>query len=157
VANILINNFLDGRSACYLAYSLPLNVLYLVADDGITLLFGNVLTSSGSTGNSQCTVSWGNAPLSGDGNTLTLTLTIAFSAGFAGNKVIYQAAVDTTEHSFGWQPLGVLQAPGPPQTTTTEVTGMSPGARNRRNTNHFLLQLFRYQGLPGYWRREHPR
>src|SRR6185369_364477 len=34
VLNILINNFLDGRNACYLAYSRPGAVLYLVSDAG---------------------------------------------------------------------------------------------------------------------------
>src|SRR4030088_2878227 len=34
VVNVLINNFLDGRQACYLAYSQPSNVLYLVNDAG---------------------------------------------------------------------------------------------------------------------------
>jgi hypothetical protein len=36
VVDILINNFLDGRQACYLAYSRPLNTLYLVDDTGGT-------------------------------------------------------------------------------------------------------------------------
>ena len=44
VVNILINNFLDGRSACYLAYSRPSNVLYLVDDTGSKLLPGVVLS-----------------------------------------------------------------------------------------------------------------
>ncbi|HYW48094.1 MAG TPA: hypothetical protein VE959_34845, partial [Bryobacteraceae bacterium] len=34
VVNVLINNFLDGRNACYLAYSRSAGVLYLVANDG---------------------------------------------------------------------------------------------------------------------------
>src|SRR6185295_19392628 len=34
VLNILINDFLDGRNACYLAYSRPAGVLYLVNDAG---------------------------------------------------------------------------------------------------------------------------
>ena len=34
VANVLVNNFIDGRSACYLAYSVPSSTLYLVDDSG---------------------------------------------------------------------------------------------------------------------------
>ena len=34
MTDVLINNFLDGRSACYLAYSRSAGVLYLVADNG---------------------------------------------------------------------------------------------------------------------------
>src|SRR5439155_15215115 len=55
VLNVLINNFLDGQHACYLAYSRPLNVLYLVNDAGTGLLQGLVLDGSGgSVSNSQC-------------------------------------------------------------------------------------------------------
>ena len=39
VVNILINNFLDGRNACYLAYSRSAGVLYLVNDAGTALLW----------------------------------------------------------------------------------------------------------------------
>jgi len=47
VVNILINNFLDGRAACYLAYSEPLNVLYLVNDSGTGLSAGLALNGGG--------------------------------------------------------------------------------------------------------------
>src|SRR4029077_14846174 len=87
VVNILINNFLDGRNACYLAYSRPANVLYLVNDAGTALLPGVVLNGSGSTGNSQCSISVAGTPTT-SGNTLTLTLGVTFSASFAGNKVV---------------------------------------------------------------------
>src|SRR5262245_56290811 len=43
VVNVLINRFLDGRNGCYLAYSRPNNVLYLVNDSGTALLSGRVL------------------------------------------------------------------------------------------------------------------
>jgi hypothetical protein len=127
VVNILINNFLDGRHACYLAYSRPLNVLYLVGDDGSTLSAGAVLTSNGSTSNSQCTVSWGSSPVVTSGNVLTLTLTMTFNAGFAGNKVVYMAARDVSQNNSGWLSEGVWQVPGAPA-GTTGVTGMSPAS-----------------------------
>jgi len=139
VVNVLINNVLDGRHACYLAYSQPLNVLYLVGDDGGTLSAGSELTSSGSTGDSQCTVSWGSAPVTASGNTLTLTLTVSFSAGFAGNKVTYMAAGDVFQDNSGWRALGVWQVPistpaGP------WVTGMSPNSSsNLANTYTFTF------------------
>ncbi|SPF52305.1 hypothetical protein SBA4_50008 [Candidatus Sulfopaludibacter sp. SbA4] len=46
VVNVLINNFLDGRQSCYLAYSRPLNTLYLVNDTGTALLPGLELNGS---------------------------------------------------------------------------------------------------------------
>ena len=42
VVNILINGTLDGRNACYLAYSQPSKTLYLVNDDGAGLSRGLV-------------------------------------------------------------------------------------------------------------------
>ncbi|SPF56872.1 hypothetical protein SBA4_960012 [Candidatus Sulfopaludibacter sp. SbA4] len=87
VVNILINNFLDGRQACYLAYSQPLNVLYLENDAGAGLLPGVTPGGDADLSNSQCSVS---GTAGGNGSTLTLTLTISFGP-FSGNKVIYVA------------------------------------------------------------------
>jgi len=108
VVNILINNFLDGRHACYLAYSNPLGVLYLVNDAGTALLPGQSLSTSGSIGNSQCTVSWGASPVVVSGNNLTISLTLVFSAtAFGGNRVVYLAARDASEgNNTGWQAMG---------------------------------------------------
>jgi len=126
VVNILINNFLDGRGACYLAYSRPLNVLYLVNDSGTGLLAGLALNGGGSIGNSQCTIGGAGSSASGVGNTLTLTLNIMFGASFAGDKVVYLAAGDVTGRDSGWMPSGVWQVPGSASAVTTTVTGMSP-------------------------------
>jgi hypothetical protein len=126
VLNILVNNALDARQSCYLAYSQPQNVLYLVADDGIALLPGSALTSSGNISNSQCMVSWGGSPVVVNGTSLSLTLTISFNAAFTGNKVVFMAARDVAQVNSGWQALGVWQVPGAVQSTTTAVLGMSP-------------------------------
>src|SRR5437016_4888683 len=57
VVNLLINTYLDGRTACYLAYSRPQNALYIVADNGdATRISGKVMDGVGTVGNSQCTV-----------------------------------------------------------------------------------------------------
>ena len=107
VQNILINNFLDGRHACYLAYIRPLNVLYLVNDPGTELLPALTLNGSGSLTNSQCTVTGAGSSASGNGNTITLTLNISFLAAFNGNRVIYMAARDGTDaNNSGWQAMG---------------------------------------------------
>jgi hypothetical protein len=111
VVNVLINNFLDGRSACYLAYSRPANVLYLVADDGGTLL-GLPMNGSGSVGNSQCTVTGAGSSASGNGAVLTLTLNLSFTPAFAGYKVTYMAARDLEGGNSGWHALGTWAVPG---------------------------------------------
>jgi len=103
--NILANTSLNGRQACYLAYSRPLNVLYLVNDPGTALLPGQSLATSGTLSNSQCTVSWGNNAAIANGNTLTLALNIGFASGFGPNLVFYLAARDVNEaNNTGWQP-----------------------------------------------------
>jgi len=122
VVNVLINNVLDGRNACYLAYSRPAGVLYLVEDDGGTLSTGLALEGAGSVSNSQCTVAGASSVASGSGNTLTLILNLSFAAGFGGNKVVYLAAGDVAGGNSGWQALGVWQAPFTPTGTIAVVS-----------------------------------
>jgi len=105
---VLINNFLDGRKACYLAYSAPANTLFLVDDAGeaggpfagqMALNGGN-----GSIGNGQCVVTGVGSAVSTAPSTLTLTLNIAFTAAFTGNRVVYVAGRDRAEgNNTDWQ------------------------------------------------------
>jgi len=122
VVNILINNALDGRNACYLAYSRASGVLYLVADNGGTLSQGLALGGSGSVSNSQCTVASAASSAAGSGSTLTLTLNISYTAGFGGNKLVYLAARDLEGGNSGWQALGVWQVPFTPAGTIAVVS-----------------------------------
>jgi len=127
VVNILINNFIDGRGACYLAYSVPASTLYLVNDAGLAqgpYAGGIVLGNSGTIQNSQCSV--GLTSATGNGNTLTLMLSVNFTPAFAGNRIIFLAAGNTAQVNSGWMPLGVWIVPGSSPTTTTSVVGMTP-------------------------------
>jgi hypothetical protein len=129
VVNVLINNFIDGRSACYLAYSVPQSTLYLVNDAGTPQgpYAGSIaLGGAGTIQNSQCTVALVSA--SGSGDNLTLTLTLTFTQAFAGRKILYIAARDASQNNSGWIPLGVWQVPGAAQTTTTAIAGISPAS-----------------------------
>jgi len=129
VVNVLINNFIDGRSACYLAYSVPSSTLYLVNDAGLAggPYAGSVaLGNSATLQNSQCMVSLTSA--NGNGNTLTLTVNATFKTAFGGNKILYEAARDLEQNNSGWVPMGVWQAPGATQPTTTAVVGMNPAS-----------------------------
>ena len=57
VVNILVNSALDGRNACYLAYDVPSNRIYLVQDDGNLYPVGYAPgTPSGVLSNSQCLI-----------------------------------------------------------------------------------------------------
>jgi len=123
--DVLIASALDGRHACYLAYSRTAGVLYLVDDAGTALSPGLVLNAPGTVANSQCTVSGPGSSASGSGSTLTVTLNLSFSASFAGNQVDYLAARDLEGGNSGWQALGTWNVPGA-ATTGPGVSGVNP-------------------------------
>jgi len=127
VVNVLINNVLDARHACYLAYSVEYSTLYLIDDAGDAggPYAGSVALGSTSTiQNSQCTV--GLVSAVGSGTTLTLTLNITFQPGFGGDRIFYVAAADFVAHNTNWQALGVWQVPGAAAGGTIGVTGVAP-------------------------------
>jgi sugar lactone lactonase YvrE len=133
VLDVLINNYLDGIQACYIALvpsGANAGTLYLVDDGGNAggPFAGNLtLPSTGSVSNSQCTVSGTGSSVVGSGTTITLTLNISFSASFAGNRVFYTAARDTGTGNSGWQALGTWQVPGA-TATPTQATGVTPAS-----------------------------
>ncbi len=113
VINLLVNSFLDGRYACYVAVVPSGNgaTVYLVDD------FGNaggpyasvaIPGSTGQASNSQCTISAVGSSISMSGNQLTVSLKITFNISFAGAKVIYAAARDLAGQNSGWQPAGTF-------------------------------------------------
>jgi hypothetical protein len=117
VLDILTNSFLDGISACYVAYvptGATTGYLYLVDDagDGGYAAGSPLLLSSGGTlQNSQCTINTTGSSASASGNTLNLNLNIAFNAGFAGNQVFYLAARNSGSGNSGWQAVGSVTVP----------------------------------------------
>ena len=125
IVNILINDFIDGRNACYLAYSQPTGVLYLVGDDGGSLT-SKPLTGVGSLSNSQCSIDLSASSASGEGNTLVLRLWITFAAGFGGDRIFFLAARDQLEATSGWQPSGIVRVPKA-SAITPAVEAIQPG------------------------------
>ena len=134
VVNVLINNSLDGRQACYLAYVVPSGSLFLVDDAGDA---GGPFAESQ---NSQCAVSMASA--TGNGGTLTLSLNITFKPAFGGNKIVYLAARDSVQNNTGWQALGVWQVPFTPSGTIS-VGSLNParGAGASGTAQAFTLAL----------------
>jgi hypothetical protein len=117
VVNVLINNAIDGRNACYIAFvpSGPTaGSLFLVDDAGNAggPYAGIALPSTGTASNSQCTINGSGSSVSGSGNNLTLTLNITFKTPFAGNRIFYMAAQDNSPANSGWKPLGTWNVPG---------------------------------------------
>jgi len=136
VVDILINDFLDGIGACYVAFA-PVSAtsghLYLVddaGDGGYAVGSPLLLPSGGTLQNSQCTIHGSGSSVSANGNTLTLTLAVTFASGFAGNKVVYAAGRGNTQNS-GWQALGAWEVPGQAP-TGPGVGGVNP-ARSATN------------------------
>lgn len=144
---MLINSFLDGRSSCYLAYSRPLNVVYLVNDLGTAVLPGLPLNGTGSVSNSQCTVNGAGSSAAGVGNDLVLSLNLSFAPTYAGNKVVYMAARDLAANNTGWQPLGTWTVPGNPQASPAPL-GMNPTAHGSGFNQSFTFTFLDTKGWP---------
>ncbi|MEZ5404254.1 MAG: hypothetical protein R2729_31535 [Bryobacteraceae bacterium] len=130
IANVLINNALDGRIACYVAYVAASNTLFLVNNAGEaggpfagSLLF----TGAGSVSNGQCTVNGAGSSVTASGTTLTLVLNISFAPGFAGRRLVYLGARDQAASNSGWHAKGVWEVPGgTPAGNGTAVVSLSP-------------------------------
>jgi hypothetical protein len=115
VVNVLINTALDGGRACYLAYSRPAGVLYLVDDSGPEAgVSALTLGSDATVSNSQCTIHGAESSAVGSGNQLTLTLRIAFKPAFAGYRAVYVAARNMTGGNSGWAIHGGMAIPNLP-------------------------------------------
>ncbi len=150
VVDVLISTFLDGQQACYFALA-PANAttgyLYLVDDagdggyvNGTPLL----LPSSGALQNSQCSLNGIGSSISGNGKTLTLTLSITFSSAFVGKKVVYMAARTNTTNS-GWQSMGTWNVPGAAPTGPA-VGAVFPGRSASTGQNY----TFTFTDTNGY-------
>jgi sugar lactone lactonase YvrE len=150
VVDILINSYLDGRQACYVAFS-PTGAssgsLYLVDDAGD----GNyasgspvMLPSSNNLQNSQCTLNGAGSSVSASGNTLTLTLQVTFASAFAGDKIFYMAARSNTQNS-GWQAMGTWNVPGT-ASSGPGVSGVSPA----RSSGSGQTYAFTFTDTNGY-------
>ncbi len=132
LVDVLMNNFLDGQQACYVAFApagASSGTLYLVDDAGVaggpfagSFVLG---TAGASASNSQCTITSNGSSVSGSGNTLTLTLAVTFTKSFAGNKVIYVSQSQSSGNS-GWQALATWNAPGSAP-VGPGVGGVAPG------------------------------
>jgi hypothetical protein len=138
VVDILINNYLDGVSACYLAFAPagpPTGYLYLVDDAGN----GGYVNGSpieypewfspgmSNLQNSHCTITGANSFVWTSSNTLSLTLELTFSESFAGNRVFYLAARTNGGANTGWQAMGTWNVPGGPAPMGPAVGGVAPG------------------------------
>jgi len=111
IVNLLVNNFLDGRHACYVAYVAASNSLLLVNDAGDAggPFAGSIVLNgtAASVENSQCMISGAGSSATQATNTLTLTLSITAKSGLIGNRILYVAGRDGAgANNTDWQAIG---------------------------------------------------
>ena len=127
IINLLFNNFLDGRYACYMAYVASANVLYLVNDAGTGLLPG--ISTGGTTANSQCTVTFNGYTVQGVLGVFQANIQFN-QANFAKDLVAYGAVRgpgDVT--NTGWKVLGAYHV------TPLTIRSPAPVSTNRYGGN----------------------
>jgi len=110
--DVLINTAINGAGACYVAFApagAGTGTVYLVdnAGDAGGPYTGMVLPSAGTVSNGQCSIAGAGSAVAASGNTLVLTLAIAFADSFGGNRVVYLAARSNSQNS-GWQAVGTV-------------------------------------------------
>ena len=113
VLDVLLNNGLDGRNACYVGYDVNSQMLYLINDAGTGTAGALDLSGSGSgsptVSNSQCTINRDSSGHYSIGNTYSLILSMSFNtATFSGDRIFYLAAFENAGSFWnsGWQAAG---------------------------------------------------
>jgi hypothetical protein len=82
ILNLLINDAVDGRNACYIAFIRSSGTLVLVNDAcaaGGPFAGAITIPGSGAVGNSQCSINAAGSSVTSSGNELTLALSVSFS------------------------------------------------------------------------------
>src|SRR5208283_1302497 len=122
----LFNTSVSGANACYIHYNLGSNLLFLADNTGANWLAGFVPGSSGSAGNSSCTIYGSGSSFSTSGTQLAVTVSVTFQASFAGTKNEYLIGYDNEGLNTAWQQMGTWTVPAPQQyylTTTVSPSG----------------------------------
>ncbi|HEX4232631.1 MAG TPA: SMP-30/gluconolactonase/LRE family protein [Bryobacteraceae bacterium] len=127
LVDVLVNRYLNGVSACYIAILPSINTLLLVdnAGDAGGPFSSISLPGSGTAQNSQCTVAGSLSTITGSGNTLEVSLNLTFPNSFSGGRTVYVAAQNGVSNS-GWQALSTWTVPGLVTSIGPGVAGVSP-------------------------------
>ena len=119
--HLLFNSSPTGNGACYLIYDRPSNTLYIANDQGNAVSQSATPGGPGILSSSQCSVPVSSASVSASGNTVNLSLAIAFNPSFAGAQNIYANILDTGYVPGAWQQIGTWTVPAsapPPHTVS---------------------------------------
>ncbi|MBI1898164.1 MAG: hypothetical protein HYS04_16760, partial [Acidobacteria bacterium] len=108
----LFNTSVSGVNACYIRYNRWSNLLYLADNSGANWSSGFMPgDTSGSAGNSYCSISGNGASFSTSDTQLTVTVPVTFQASFSGVKNEYLTAYDQYGLHSEWQPMGTWTVP----------------------------------------------
>jgi hypothetical protein len=104
-ARVLINQFADGRQACYVVYDRLENAFYLVNDTGL----GSTRMMAGAASelsNSQCRLVGRGSSASASGKNVTLVLDLHFVPVFAGEKNVFLGSADASGEETPFRKAG---------------------------------------------------
>jgi hypothetical protein len=114
MTEMLVNGSLTGIGGCYVRYNRPLNQFWLYTDDAGALL-GPVTPGEGTIlQNNQCSLNAAASAVASNANTLSISVSLTFSAPFGGSKTTYAFAWDSAPSGSNWQALGSWVVPAPP-------------------------------------------
>ncbi len=102
----LINGSLSGPGSCDVTVDPVHDNLWLLNDGASAWLGPITLGTAGTVQNSQCTVNGSGSSVATTATTVTVNMAVTFQSAFAGAKIVYGNAVDTSAHSAGWTQLG---------------------------------------------------
>ena len=103
----LINSAVDAGQACYVAYYVPGNLLFLYPDNGNGAEATFIdLSGANTIENSQCRISAVGSSVTRSGQRLTLNLNTTFKSSFSGPRGVWTAAQPLAGTPSAWTVLG---------------------------------------------------
>jgi len=121
---LLLNTTASLNFGCYITYS-PATNLFALANDDASTGGASVTPGGGGAANDQCTLNGAGSSASLTGTNLTLTVSLTFQPGFAGNKTVYLYAADASTNT-GFLAKGTWSVTTPPPTPSAD--SVSPNA-----------------------------
>jgi hypothetical protein len=121
---LLVDRRFNGMGACFLLYLREQNILTLMNDAGNGWSAPITLGTPGqSVANSQCRAFSDGSWVVGSGNSLALTIRLAFPASFGGDKSVFVYGSDFGNNSTGWIRAAMISLPGnqPPRIESTTL------------------------------------
>ncbi len=112
--HILINSTLTGTDACWVQYYPSTGKMQLSYDNtpsSLTWQPAVALGTNTTEQNSECSVNFAGAKISGSGDTFTLEVPITFKSAWSGTKTIYVQARDQSGSTVGYSPEGIWVVP----------------------------------------------